>query len=305
MENNMGTRALVFILFATMFGIGVAASASDKALDRSFAVQPGGRLSVQLDSGSIVVRGTDANQVAVHLRARGTERELAKLEWSAEKDAQGVVVKAKDRNEKGLFDWSNDMEITATIEVPREYNLELSTAGGALEVRDLHGKANGRTSGGRITVENVRGEVQMRTSGGPIVATKIEGATQLQTSGGTIEATRIAGGLKAHTSGGSIRIAQAKGALDVHTSGGSIDIDLEGDNAGVSARTSGGSITLRAPKSLRASLNASTSGGRVKSDFPVATNESSESSLHGTINGGGPEIVARSSGGSIRLVRRD
>jgi DUF4097 and DUF4098 domain-containing protein YvlB len=283
----MQTRAFLWLLIVASFGVSAVAAAAEKALDRSFGVQPGGRLSVELDSGNVAVSGTATNQVTVRLRAKGSARELENLKWSAAKDARGVVVKVEDNNDKGMFNWGNDVHVSTTIEVPREYHVELVTAGGSIELRDVHGKAQGRTSGGRITVENMHGEVQMRTSGGAVVAKKIEGPTELHTSGGPIQAEQIAGTLKAHTSGGGI------------------EIDLDRDHAGVNARTSGGSITIRAPATLRATVNASATGGRVKSDFPVATQDQSESSLRGTINGGGPGIHARTSGGGVRIVRRE
>lgn len=296
----------VLAALAAALLLNAPAEAGDKAFDRSFSVQPGGRLSVKLDGGHIVVTGSDASQVAVHLRARGSDNDLEKLEWTAAKDADGVVVSAKRNKDRSLFGWMwNDVHVSATIEVPREYQVELATAGGNIELRQLNGNANGRTSGGHIVVENVNGNVQMRTSGGRVNVKSIDGPVQVHTSGGPIQASEIKGGLRAHTSGGRIHVEQTQGPIDVHTSGGSIDIDLAGENEGVNARTSGGSITLRMPATIRATLNASTSGGRVKSDFPVTTHESSDHSLRGTINGGGPEILARSSGGSILVARRE
>lgn len=302
----MELRSTVFVLtaLAALAANGPAQSA-DKTLDRSFQAQSGDRLSVDLDVGSIVVTGADADRVVVRLRAQGDDRELERLEWSAERDDKGVVVKTK-RGSRSLLPWFwNDLKVNAEIEVPRRYEVDLVTSGGNIQLRHLEGDATGRTSGGRVDVDSVRGNVLMRTSGGRVTAAHIDGQVQLHTSGGSIQVSQIDGSLRAHTSGGSIRVERASGPIEVHTSGGSIDIDLIGDNEGVSARTSGGSITLRLPNAVRATLNASTSGGHVKSELPVTTNESSKNALHGAINGGGPEILARSSGGSIQVVRRD
>jgi hypothetical protein len=49
-------------------------------------------------------------------------------------------------------------------------------------------------------------------------------------------------------------------------------------------------------------VNAKTSGGRVHTDFKVAlSGEISKRSMKGEMNGGGPELYLRTSGGSIYL----
>ena len=56
------------------------------------------------------------------------------------------------------------------------------------------------------------------------------------------------------------------------------------------------------PKSTTGELDASTSGGSVRTELPVTTTEMSEHKLTGTFNGGGNPIYARTSGGSIKVV---
>lgn len=284
--------------------VATPAVAAEKNFDRSFDVSQGGRLKVDADGGSIAVTGTDGQKVIVQIRATGDEDRLDNLQFSADRDGEGVAVTAKKKSEVRSW-FSNGPRIQVTVQVPRQYNVELSTSGGGIKVQQLNGNANGRTSGGSIDLEAIQGTVQMRTSGGGISAKSLQGDTQLNTSGGTIVANQVAGGLRAHTSGGSIRIDQAAGSIDASTSGGSINIDLAGANEGIVAKTSGGGITLRIPSATKGNLNASTSGGNVSSDLTMSMSESGKSSLRGAINGGGPEILARSSGGSIRVSKRD
>jgi hypothetical protein len=67
--------------------------------------------------------------------------------------------------------------------------------------------------------------------------------------------------------------------------------------------TSGGSISLAVPADFKADIEATTSGGRVACDLPVAGKIKS-SSIKGKVNGGGPEVVLRTSGGNIEVARR-
>lgn len=295
------------VISAAVMSLAIVATpalAAEKEFNRSFDVSQGGRLKVDADGGSISVTGTDGQKVVVQIRATGDEDRLENLQFSADRDGDGVTVVAKKKSEMRSW-FSNGPRIQVTVQVPRQYNVELNTSGGGIKVRDLNGTANGRTSGGSIDLEALEGTVQMRTSGGSISVKSLRGDTQLHTSGGPIVAVQVEGGLRAHTSGGSIRIERASGLVNAETSGGSINIDLAGANEGIVAKTSGGGITLSIPSATKGTLNASTSGGSVSSDLTMSMSESGRSSLRGAINGGGPEILARSSGGSIRVSKRD
>lgn len=280
-------------------GVGSASLGADRVVDRTFEAPAGGRLKVELDGGSIVVVGTDAPQVVVQLRARGRESEIEKLIMTAEQDASGVHVIGKRK--AGPLNWIRDANVDAKIEVPRNYSLELSGAGGAIDLKHVDGGINVRSSGGSLRFESLGGEIHARTSGGTVDARSIRGPLQVHTSGGAIAITEIEKGVDARTSGGSIRLERASGPIEVRTTGGNIDVELVGENAGIDAKTSGGVITLRLPSATKAALNASAPDGRVKSDLPVIVQESGNSVLRGTINGGGPEIFARSSGGIVSL----
>lgn len=163
------------------------------------------------------------------------------------------------------------------------YNkLTLRTSGGSVRVHNAEGDVNLRTSGGSITINDVAGTIEARTSGGSVTATGIEGVADLRTSGGSIRLENISAKLNARTSGGSIRGSFTTFYDDaiLQTSGGSIQIDLPrtenldlelrgsrvdtkltnfsgevernyirgkiGDGGPlISARTSGGTVTLR------------------------------------------------------------
>lgn len=74
-------------------------------------------------------------------------------------------------------------------------------------------------------------------------------------------------------------------------------------NQGISLRSSGGSITLLLPQGAHGSIDAATSGGRVTSEFPLSSTQTTgDSHLVGAIGGGGPAIYLHTSGGSIRIA---
>jgi DUF4097 and DUF4098 domain-containing protein YvlB len=109
----------------------------------------------------------------------------------------------------------------------------------------------------------------------------------------------------AHTSGGSIEIGDAGGTIDASTSGGSIRARLSRQpRADSKLQTSGGGITVHVAPNVSLDVDAHTSGGDVASDLPVTIlGKQNDSSLNGKLNGGGPKLVLRSSGGDIRLEK--
>jgi DUF4097 and DUF4098 domain-containing protein YvlB len=150
-------------------------------------------------------------------------------------------------------------------------------------LRDTIGPATLRTSGGDIDAKNVNGNVELRTSGGGILAESIQGEVDAETSGGDIRLLQVDGKIKGRTSGGSVRCS------------------LVGSNRGISATTSGGDIELTVPRAVAGNLEMSTSGGDITTDIPVTATVLKNDHLRGSLNGGGQEIEARTSGGSIRL----
>ena len=71
-------------------------------------------------------------------------------------------------------------------------------------------------------------------------------------------------------------------------------------------RTSGGGITLTLIPDIAVDVEAETSGGRVSTDFAVESaiqGKVPRNRLKGSINGGGPLLKLRTSGGSIRLQK--
>lgn len=295
--------------------------AAERVLERSFAVQPGGLLTVNAQGADVTVSGSDANQVVVYMIAKASQKELDALKLSAAQNEGGVIVEML-RPDGHWFNWSSwNIDAQIKVTVPRRYRTELKTSGGDIKISRLDGDATGRTSGGSVGVEEVTGQVRMSTSGGDIIASDVKGAIDVKTSGGSVQlksidgpaqarssggniiVTGIHGNVDASTSGGNVRLLRIDGKISARTSGGDVHCDLIGTNRGISATTSGGSIQLTMAKDITATLDAVTSGGRITTEFPVTVHGASgERSLSGPINGGGEAIYARTSGGSIVLT---
>jgi len=297
-----------------------SAHAADDTINRTFNVQPGGRLTVDADLGDLTVRTAATNQVSVHITRHGRASDLQDYAITFSQDGSNVSVIGKNPRNFHFFDWNN-LEAHFTITVPQSYNLNLDTSGGNIKVSDLHGEViaktsggdlemghiegniDARTSGGDVKLDGARGKVDLRTSGGEMQVGNVDGPLSVKTSGGSISLKRVTGDLYAHTSGGGIEVEEALGTVDASTSGGSIRARLGQQPRGDSKlSTSGGSITVSLAGNIGVDLDAHTSGGDIDADMPITVlGRQTESTLNGKVNGGGPKLVLRSSGGGIRV----
>lgn len=315
-----------FMVAACLAGSGALRADVEDTVKKSFPVQTGETLAVDLDRGSIEVTGSDATTVEVEVwRKASTESVLERHSVTVEQASGRVNVTG--RLEGGLRSWwsNRQLQVRCVVKVPREFNAELKTAGGSITVKNLAGQLKGATAGGSLNFQKVEGPIRGRTSGGSIAVADCVGQVDVETSGGSLNLSAIKGDVKGHTSGGSVKVAKIEGACDVGTSGGGIHVEdvtgkLTGSTSGgsVSAvfssgptqdctlKTSGGGVTLELPGTAGVALDAATSGGSVSSELPVqmtVQGEAKRGRLEGTINGGGPKVMLRSSGGSIRVKK--
>jgi hypothetical protein len=277
--------------------------AAEKVFDRSFTVKPDGQLTVQADGARVDVVGGDANQVVVHVVVNAGQKELDEMQFSASQSEGGVNVGLLRPSRRSWFDWGSwHMDARIEVRVPRTYRVDAKTSGGDVQLESVAGPSRLRTSGGNLGVKNVKGGIDGSTSGGDVRLESIEGSIRVHTSGGNIHAANVRGDVDADTSGGDVRVLRIDGKIHANTSGGSVQCELVGPNRGITATTSGGDVRVTMPKDARGTLDAQSSGGDITTDFPVGTTRTAEHRLSGPINGGGEAIVARTSGGNIKLT---
>ena len=302
--------AISLALFAT------GAAQADTA-HQSFDVAPGDRLIVDTEWSAIEVHTWDRPEVELVVERAD------KLDLAYDQEAGTTTIRGR-KKDTGLFDFFGLAKGRAPLfrlTVPRQHDLELSTSGGGIEVDDLQGRVSARTSGGSLSFGHIEGPVEGKTSGGSISLKSCSGTASVSTSGGSIRIGEVDGEVRAKTSGGSIHISRAQGSVHAKTSGSSIKVDemlgpIEARTSGGSIRaqlsqqphgpchlgTSGGNVEVSFAADIGLQVDARTSGGRVSTDFPVVPQGTlDKNSLKGSINGGGPLMTLRTSGGSIRL----
>lgn len=303
-KKNYFLGIVLILLPALVFGF------AEHKMEKSFTVKKGGELIVDADIGSIDVSAHNKNivEAVIYFKSKhGSEKDLMdqidEFDIHLSRTGDNVHIELKRDRHKDWWGNNNRLQIHFDIIVPKEYNVNLNTSGGSISVKDLDGNAACRTSGGSLYFGFIKGLIDGNTSGGSISIEGCEGDVGVKTSGGGIRIGRAKGSVEAFTSGGSIDVEEVFGNIEAKTSGGHVNCTLtKQPTSDCMLQTSGGSIKVNIKRDIRLSLDASTSGGRVSTDFPVTVKgKLNGHRLNTDINGGGPTLTLRTSGGGIHI----
>ena len=313
----MNSLCRVFLFSALLATPVLAAGRIERTVEKSFNVAGAGTLHVETQGGEIRVSPSGDRTVKVTAREKiradsdaEADEILKKLELTIEQTGNDITARAKYERQPSGFHWGSwpPVQVDFIVTVPAEFATDLHTSGGGITIGDLNGKAFARTSGGGIKLGRMGGEVNAKTSGGSFALGSAGADVSLETSGGDISAGAVAGKADLSTSGGGIRLDSVGGAVRAHTSGGSIKAAIAGPlKEECSLSTSGGDIRVNVEKTAAFRLDASTSGGGVHADGLTITMEgggTGRSKLAGAVNGGGPTLKLRTSGGSISITTK-
>lgn len=312
-------------------GLAAPPAQSEATIQRTLEAAAGGTLTVDASFGHILVRTHDGDGVEVTVERQVRERHAADRDRilgehrvDIRQEGNGVTVdvevpeEARDR-------WRDDyrgtpLQVEIAVSVPRRFDLALETAGGHIDVADIEGDIRVHTSGGHLDLGNIAGAVRgetsgghitllgstatadLHTSGGHIEIGEVDGDVTAETSGGHVTVRRSGGNVRVRSSGGRIEVEEVHGSIDASTSGGSIEARISEQPGGHSSlSTSGGNVTVWLAEDIAVDLDASGSGGvdvELEIDGRVRRD-----AVEASINGGGPELRLRTSGGRVRVRR--
>ena len=258
MKRNRNLAIVLGVAAVAVLYIAISQATPEK-MEQSFDVQSGGTLYLDSHSGSVDIVSHSSDTVEVRVEKKGGSADNFEVSFSQDSDDVRVIGKRQNR----LF--GGYQSVRFLVKVPEQYNVDLRTGGGSIDISDLNGKVDAHTSGGSIKLGQIVGDVDIKTSGG------------------------------------SIRVEEVAGNIDAHTSGGSVKAKLsQQPTADCRLTTSGGSVTAYLSPSIAVDIDASTSGGRVSSNIDV-NGKIKKRSIKGTINGGGPRLTLKTSGGSVSI----
>ncbi len=306
MSKQIILRATVLLITVSIFGVSHAAERNEETTT-SFQVQPGGTLRIDADVGDVNIVTRDTSTLGVTLKRRVKVTDAAEVDRLLEKLSIGRVqngneIRVTVRVDDKAGRIRNKIDLDFDITMPREFNVALQTSGSA-SIGEIRGRVDAATSGGSLKLGDVSGAVTASSSGGSLEVGDVGAPLDARSSGGSIKAGRIAGAVVAHASGGSVLIEQARDAIDASAAGGSVAASISNQpKSSCRLTASGGSVDLRLPPAAAVTVDASATPGEVDTDFEIAPRQASRGRRSkGPINGGGPTVTLRASGGSIRL----
>lgn len=300
MKNAFITKQILALIVILTLTYAVIDAKPQKLYTKTFNVESGELIRLKTDLGDIKISSWNTNEVEVVVYGR--EKVNDYFDFIFEKRDKEVYVEC-DRTSSSWLNIFSSFELSFEIKVPEKFDIDLSTAGGDIDLHDLNGILKARTSGGDVKITQCQGSKDFSTSGGDVELFNSKGITKISTSGGDINVVDNVGELKASTSGGDIRIKSKEGKISASTSGGDVIINHFGENEGISASTSGGDIRVAVGKSVQASIKLKTSGGDAECKHSNAKADVIKSyKYEGTLNGGGKLIECSSTGGDVILT---
>jgi DUF4097 and DUF4098 domain-containing protein YvlB len=249
-----------------------------------FPVRPGAKLILRTEFGTVRAATAADNRFGCKVRISAytadeaeAQRLLKRVELIVRRGDNEVYVTTGTRRHPETGDGSQSrLDAEFLLRVPLQFNLDLATEGGDIDVDNLDGELRAEsgvggihtgnvtgpvrveTSGGSIALGNITRRLDARTAGGDIRIGDVKSSARLETSGGEIVAGYIGGEFNAQTAGGDIVLKGASGPVMVQTAGG--EIQLGDCGATVKAQTAGGSIRLQGARGL---VRAETAGGSI------------------------------------------
>lgn len=254
------------------------ALAQDENIMEKFAIplsRPGKRGKVELGqiNGDIIVTGYTGQEVIVSATAVGGTKSADSKDAKSEVppgmkriNANPLEISAKEQNNTVYINsesWKR--KINVNIQVPMDFDLELST---------VHGQ---------IVIENVNGAIEVSSVNGPVEMTSVSGSVLANSVNGTIKAL-----FKSVTAGEPMSFVTLNGDVDV-TLPASV-------KATTKMRSERGEIYTDFDMVLEKSKpNVNKEDG----EYQVSIN----TWVYGKINGGGPEYTFKNMNGSV-IVRK-
>jgi putative adhesin len=274
------------IVLATLLTALVATSAAAEQWSKSYTVDERATLTLRADDASVHVSGWSEPRIQIDVEAEGWKIGPGGLRLTQSQSGDHVSFGLREPAFEFHFGFRRRWT-RIEVHVPERTILDAKTGDGSVVCEGVKAPARLDTGDGNISVDGLTGTIDLHTGDGRIDARNLDGA------------------LTATTGDGRVRIHGRFDALDLSSSDGGLTVDVaQGSRMGNGwhVRTGDGPVVLRLPSDLRATLDVHTGDGGITVDLPVqASGSFRDNALHGTLNGGGPELAVRTADGSVMI----
>jgi beta-lactamase regulating signal transducer with metallopeptidase domain len=166
----------------------------DSTVEKTIEAVAGARLQLVLETGGgAILRGWDSSRVRMRARLGGEDWRDVRLALAREGRDAHVTSKFASGGTHGTELWFE-------IWVPRHTDIDVTSAGGSLEIDHIIGSFSGTTGGGTIRVHDATGEANLSTGGGDIVISDTHLGGTVSTGWGAVRIQNNSGDLRAFSS---------------------------------------------------------------------------------------------------------
>ena len=268
-----------------------ATAQSDTAWNKTYPLTGSPSLALEIGDSALSVHACgDCREVRIHVTMEGAK--LSQYILTEDQSGNRVHFSFKEKPYIGLhLSWHNSVRVD--VETPAQVTLDARTGDGSLHITGLRGSITTQSGDGAQTLEDVAGTLRLRGA---------DGAIRVQRATGTLEA---------RVTDGALDVSGAFTVLNLRSTNGALRVDLaEGSRLNAPSYIHGqdGSVSIHLPHVFPAEIDVETNDGSVHNTLPLAvqnpnSDDSSNHSIHGKLDGGGAPLSIHTTDGSISLTR--
>lgn len=320
------------VLFLMVFSLTALAVQVEEVEQKTFPLSQGGFVSVESIAGDILIHSWDKEEARVvatkwakaFSRTRAEELlEVLEVEVSSKEDRLQIATR---------FPWWKDLSPLSSVRIDyelwiprtaqatadstsgsilieeRDNSITVETTSGNIELKGARGQIRAISTSGNIYVGQSQGNIVLQSTSGKIEVEALIGDVEVKTTSNNITLDRIEGIVKADSTSGRIKILDSRGgASSIRTTSADIWVEfkeLEETLARMEFHSTSGDILLMLPEDIGATIEADTTSGRIRTEFPVLVEGTmARGELRGTIGDGGIRIKMHSTSGDISLQK--
>ena len=270
--------SLLTILFALLLTAAPSAAAQQQAgespLERRADAEARAVVSVCVNSGDVIVRGWDRNEVRARIEGEGTVLLLT----PNVRPAPRVEVRVSEERDADLSSRRCGSQETVELTVPRGATVEVESQSGRVEVADV-AEARVKVFSGDVEVRRVARAVQVSCMSGDVSVSDSAGPVRVDTVSGDVEARN----LRTTSAGDNLQAKSVSGDVTIEgvahgnvtgsaTSGNLLYTGALARGGSYDFRTISGDVTMELPANASFNLHAKVVvSGEIVTDFPVKT----------------------------------
>jgi hypothetical protein len=174
------------------------------------------------------------------------------------------------------------------------------------EARQIASAVQVRASAGEVTASGPSVQDRRGWSVSYQVLVPTQTWLSLQSTNGAIRIENVEAEIDFRTTNGAVSLARLGGQVKGSTTNGAVRVALAGPSwlgEGLDVETTNGAVQISVPDGYSARLQAHTTNGRTRVDFPVTMDGRLDRGLDVTLGSGGPMVKVVTRNGGIHLSR--